>query len=119
MARIDEDGPHALLRLPEPVNKFPDLVRYIVQHLKVACPTLGKVKIAEMLCRAGLHLAPTTAGRMLRDEPVLPEPIAAAAAVGPVVTADRPNHVWHIDLTAVPTRLGFWVPWPPAAAQQE
>jgi putative transposase len=29
----------------------------------------------------------------------------------PVVTAKYSNHVWHIDLTAVPTSLGFWVPW--------
>ena len=27
-ARIDEDGPNALLQITEPVNKFPDLVRY-------------------------------------------------------------------------------------------
>ena len=57
-ARIDEDGPNALLQTTEPVNKFPDLVRYIVRRLKSLCPQLGKVKIAEMLCRAGLHLAP-------------------------------------------------------------
>jgi putative transposase len=118
MARIDEEGPHALLRLSEPVNKFPDLVRYIVRRLKLICPRLGKVKIAAMLCRAGLHLAPTTVGRILREEPVPPEPIAAAA-VGPVVRANRPNHVWHVDLSAVPTRLGFWVPWLPGALPQE
>ncbi len=53
MARIDEEGPSALLRIPQPVNKFPDLVRYIVQRLRLLCPRLGKVKIAEMLCRAG------------------------------------------------------------------
>jgi DNA-binding transcriptional regulator YiaG len=28
MARLDESGPNALLQLREPVNKFPDLVRY-------------------------------------------------------------------------------------------
>jgi transcriptional regulator with XRE-family HTH domain len=117
MARIDEDGPDALLRLREPVNKLPDLVRYIVQRLKVVCPRLGKVKIAEMLCRAGLHLAPTTVGRMLREDPVPREPIAATVA--PLVRADRPNHVWNVDLTAVPARLGFWVPWRPAALPQE
>jgi len=117
MARINEEGPNAFLRLQEPVNKFPDLVRYIVQRLRVTCPRLGKVKIAEMLCRAGLHLAPTTVGRMLREDPVLGEPIAAAVA--PAVRADRPNHIWHIDLTAVPTRAGFWVPWRPAALPQE
>jgi hypothetical protein len=38
------------------VNKFPNFVRHIVQRLKVLCPSLGKVKIAQMLARAGLHL---------------------------------------------------------------
>ncbi len=117
-ARIDERGPSALLQIPVPVNKFPDLVRYIVRRLKLLCPRLGKVKIAEMLCRAGLHLAPTTVGRMLQDEPRFPEPVALAVA-GPVVTTNRPDHVWHIDLSAIPTRLGFWVPWLPGALPQE
>jgi len=27
-----------------------------------------------------------------------------------IVTAKRPNHVWHVDLTAVPTSVGFWAP---------
>jgi putative transposase len=117
-ARIDEGGPRALLRTAEPVNRFPDLVRYIVRRLKVLCPQLGKVKSAEMLCRAGLHLAPTTVGRMLKDEPGFPEPLEAAA-VTRRVTASRPDQIWHIDLTAVPTRLGFWVPWTPGALPQE
>jgi transposase-like protein len=56
MKRIDEQGPDALLQLRQPVNKFPDFVRYIVQRLKTLNPTMGKVKIAETLCRAGLHL---------------------------------------------------------------
>ena len=116
-ARIDEDGPNALLQIREPVNKFPDLVRYIVRRLKLLCPQLGKVKIAEMLCRAGLHLAPTTVGRMLKQEAGFPDPVAAAA--GPVVTGRYPNHIWHIDLSAVPTRLGFWVLWRPGALPQE
>src|SRR6059036_2957512 len=67
MVRLDEDGPHALARLPEPVNRFPDFVGYLVRRLKVLCPTLGKVKIAQMLARAGLHLGTTTVRRMLRD----------------------------------------------------
>ena len=51
--RIDDQGPDALLQLREPVNKFPDFVRDIVQRLK----TLSrKAKISETLCRAGLHL---------------------------------------------------------------
>jgi transposase InsO family protein len=35
----------------------------------------------------------------------------------PVVTAKYPNHVWHVDLTAVPI-VGFWVPWLPFALPQ-
>ena len=35
------------------MNRFPDFVRYIVRRLKVLCPTMGKVKIAQVLCRAG------------------------------------------------------------------
>ncbi len=56
MKRLDEEGPDTLVRIPEPVNKFPDFVRYAVQRLKALCPGLGKVKIAQILCRAGLHL---------------------------------------------------------------
>jgi putative transposase len=29
------------------------------------------------------------------------------------VIAKESNHVWHIDLTAVPTGAGFWTPWLP------
>jgi putative transposase len=32
--------------------------------------------------------------------------------------ATRPNHAWHLDLTTIPTRPGFWVPWVPFAIPQ-
>jgi transcriptional regulator with XRE-family HTH domain len=32
--RVDEDGPDALVQLREPVNKFPEFVRYAVRLLK-------------------------------------------------------------------------------------
>ena len=67
--RLDEQGPDPLLQLREPVNRFPDFVRYLVQRFKVLCPILGKVKIAQVLARAGLHMAPTTVGRILREAP--------------------------------------------------
>src|SRR6266446_1163970 len=51
-ARVDEEGPDALLRLPDPVNKFPDFVGYLVRRLNTICPTLGRVKIAQILARA-------------------------------------------------------------------
>jgi hypothetical protein len=58
LKRIDESGSDALVRLPEPVNRFPDFVRQVVQQLKCVCPTMGKVRIAQMLARAGLRLSP-------------------------------------------------------------
>ncbi len=116
-ARLDEDGPHALVRLPEPVNRFPDFVGYLVRRLKVLCPTLGKVKIAQMLARAGLHLGTTTVRRMLRDRR-RPQPRQAPQVNPRTVTARRPNDLWHVDLTTVPTALGFWIPWLPFALPQ-
>jgi transposase InsO family protein len=115
--RVDELGPKALLQLPEPVNRFPDLVRYAVQRLKTLCPTMGKVKIAQTLARAGLHLSVSTVGRMLKEPPP-PLPKQVDVSTGRVVTAKRPNHVWHLDLTTVPTVSGFWASWLPFALLQ-
>lgn len=33
-------------------------------------------------------------------------------------TAKYPNHVWHVDLTIVPTVSGFWTAWLPFALPQ-
>ena len=115
--RVDEEGSKALLQLREPVNRFPDFVRYAVRRLKTLCPTMGKVKIAQTLARAGLHLSATTVGRMLREPP---HPVAKQTEVstGRVVTAKNPNHVWHLDLTTVPIVSGFWASWLPFALPQ-
>ncbi len=37
MKRLDEEGPDALVRLPEPVNRFPDFVAVVVQQLRAVC----------------------------------------------------------------------------------
>ena len=125
LKRIDEDRSHALVQLGEPVNKFPDFVRHIVHRLKTLCPALGKVKIAQILARAGLHLGVTTVGRILKAKdkkapPSKPDSTVTTEDAKPserVVTAKRPNHVWHVDLTAVPLG-GFWVTWLPFALPQ-
>ena len=119
MKRLDEEGADALVQLREPVNRFPDFVRYVVQRLKTLCPSMGKKKLAETLARAGLHLGTTTVGRILKEKPA-PTPQAAkkAESAGRVVTAKRPNHVWHVDLTLVPTQMGFWTSWLPFALPQ-
>jgi transposase InsO family protein len=133
--RIDEAGAKALVQTCLPVNKFPDYVRYLVQRLKVLCPMLGKQKIAQVLCRAGLHLGTTTVGRILKEDPhpqparkQAPSPQSTeetlqaenvpAEAAKRVVTAKRINHVWHVDLTLVPTHLGFWTSWLPFSLPQ-
>jgi transposase InsO family protein len=122
MKRLNEDGPDALVRLPRIVNKFPDFVRYLVCRLKMLCPTMGKVRIAQVLARAGLHLGKTTIERYIKEKHTEPEEGAVDTVTDDeaqcVVAARYPNHVWHVDLTTVPVAVGFWVPWRPQALQQ-
>jgi putative transposase len=119
LKRVDEQGPNALVQLREPVNRFPDFVRYLVQQLKALCPMLGKVKIAQILARAGLHLGATTVGRILKEKPI-PQPTEDPKKDGKnrVVTSKYPNHLWQIDLTTVPIGPGFWTTWPPFSLPQ-
>ena len=119
LRRIDEEGESALMQLSEPVNRFPDFVRYLVRQLKALCPTMGKVRIAQVLARAGLHLGATTVGRILKETEPVPEDVACAVVIGARrVTATHPGELWHVDLTAVPTGAGFWVPWLPYSLPQ-
>jgi transposase InsO family protein len=139
VARVDDQS-DSLVQLREPVNKFPDFVRYSVQRLKTLCPTMGKVKIAETLCRAGLHLGKTTVGRIIKESPATdPNPkdatefnqndtagpssegdatIADTSETERIVTAKYRNHVWHVDLTTMPILRGFWTTWFPFALPQ-
>jgi transposase InsO family protein len=119
MRRVDEEGEHALVQLTEPVNRFPDYVRYLVRQLKALCPAMGKVRIAQTLARAGLHLSATTVGRVLRESGPRPDDLQLPVTISPRrVTARNPGDLWHIDLTVVPTGTGFWVPWLPVALPQ-
>ncbi len=68
--RVDEGGDRALVQIEEPVNKFPEFVAHLARTLKTTCPALGKVRIAQMLARAGLHLGATAVGRMLERDPL-------------------------------------------------
>jgi len=94
---LDESGPASLVQMAEPVNKFPDFVRHIVCRLKAICPSLGKVKIAQMLAKAGLHLCATTIGRMLKAKTPAPDPTNVPSAQteqaqpAQVVTAQYPS----------------------------
>ncbi|MBL8741363.1 MAG: DDE-type integrase/transposase/recombinase [Myxococcales bacterium] len=133
--RRDEGGDDALVRTSTPVNRFPDYVREAVRAIRASFPMLGTKRIAQVLARIGLHVAEATIRRIVTDTPEAPPPSSApsAAAEGKQptsktstsappprtpnarVAAKHPQHVWHVDLTFVPTSLGLWVPWPPSA----
>jgi hypothetical protein len=119
LRRLDEEGPDALVRIQQPVNRFPDYITYIVKKLRQLCPTMGKKKISETLARAGLHLGTTTVSRMLKQKPRHLSPVAdpETAGEGRVVSAKYPTHIWHVDLTVVPTNR-FWTPWFPFSLPQ-
>lgn len=123
MQRLDEAGEGALVRVPVPVNRFPDFARDLVARLRATCPLTGTQRIADVLARAGLHLARATVRRVLREPRPLPErpvpaPTNARAASRRTVTARYSGHVWNVDLTVMPTAFGFWVPWVPQAWAQ-
>lgn len=106
------------------VNRFPDFVRHLVQRLKVICPAMGRTRIADTLAREGLHLAATTVERIL-DEPTPPTDHAPTTPDTETrvvrlhgVKAKCRDHVWHADLTLVPTSGGFALPWLPFALLQ-
>jgi len=116
--KLDSD---TLLEAPgEPVNKFPDFVTTLVQQLKTLFPLLGHRKIAEWLARGGLHLSVTTIRRMLKKPvqlpprpkhiPFLPKTKDEATSV---VQAQRPNHVWNVDISTIPTCWGLAISWWP------
>ena len=115
--RLDEERPDALVQIREPVNRFPEFVGYLVRRLKTLCPSMGTRRIARVLARAGLHLGATTVRRMLRPAPK-PIPKSLDRSGLRVVTAKRPDHVWHLDLTTVLTSSGLWTAWAPFAFPQ-
>ena len=123
LRRLDEEGDSALVQLDSPVNKFPGFVRHVVSRMKVLCPRMGTKRISELLSRAGLAITSTTVARFLRSPTTSPDrpthcPATTIESTARTVSARHPNHVWHVDLTVVPTRAGFWVPWMPFCLPQ-
>ena len=116
LRRADDDS---LLQTQTPVNRFPDFVRYAVQRIKLFCPSLGNVKIAETLARAGIHIGKKTVGRILKER-AADEPASSSEDTGngSRIVSKYANHTWHGDLTAVPISGGFWTNWVPNALRQ-
>ena len=103
---VDSNGETSLFALSEPVNKYPDFVTYVVQRFKALCPHLGRRKVAGFLARAALHVSDRTIERKWKEPMAKPptpdtdEPPDAGKKL--IVTAKKPDSVWHIDLTKVP-----------------
>jgi putative transposase len=92
-------------------------------------PAIGKLRSAQVLARAGIHLGATTVKRILerrrRESPPPPPPSSsasaeetAAAVPNKPVTAKATHHVWQIDLTLVPVFGGLSVAWLPFSLPQ-
>ena len=97
LRRVDDDS---LVQTQTPVNRFPDFVRYAVQQIKLFCPALGKVKIADILARAGIHIGKTTVGRIIKAKPIhAPEPTNDNSGKQCRIVSKYPGHTWHADLT--------------------
>ena len=129
-ARLEEQGADALVAPRSPVNAFDDATAELVHHLHDTAPGLGRRKKADVLLRAGLHLAASTVRRTLErprpkpstnpPEPESPGPgdenEGAPEPARRIVKAKRPHHVWHVDLTTIPIGppgRGCWTPWWP------
>jgi len=117
---LDDTGPKALVRMLQPVNKLPDFIRYIVSRLKILCPAMGKVKIAQALTKAGLVLSTSTVGRILKSNNMPPKEPACDSIrdLKQTLSARYPNHIWNVDLTVIPTSGGFWTSWLPFTVPQ-
>ena len=119
MRRLDERDDRALIQTVEPVNRYPDFVRNLVRQLKRLFPEMGSERMAHFLARAGLLLGATTIRRIERENGPPPDDVVEEK-VGRRrrVVGRYPGHTLHVDLTTVPTRAGFWVPWFPFSVPQ-
>ncbi len=116
--------PSSIVTTNQPINKLSDRVRLVVHTLKAICPSMGRRRIAAFLLAAGMTIAASTVGRVLKEPTPLPpiEPddgtpddsvVDTDDAPAPrAVYAKHPHHVWHTDITNVPIE-GLWTPWFP------
>ena len=108
------NSPNERMRLKTENGRLEAEVALLTEEIRIK----DKVKIAEMLARASLHLGSTTVGRIVKEPPAAP-PVSEKPETGARhVTAKHPNHVWNVDLTTVPISGGFWVPWSPFTLPQ-
>ena len=95
-----------LLEPVPPVRRYADVVRHLVQTLRVA-GFPGDRSVAQTLARAGWKLSRRTVQRIRGEKnPAPPRPPAPeTGAADRVVRACYPHHVWMLDITEVPGLL--------------
>jgi len=128
MRELKQEGPNALVQIPVPVNKYPEFLTYITQQFKTLLPLFGKKTLAEYFLRAGLHASSSSIGRRLKTcfskppnpfpDPTVP-PRTNPETTAKHIVSRHSNHIWLIDLTAVPLSSGFWTSWPPFSLIQK
>ncbi len=92
------DGRARVARPTPPIRRFCDALRALVQ-LMDRCGVGGNALIARTLLRAGWRVSPETVRRIRRERPI----VDPTDMHGTGVIARRPNHVWLIDLTSIPS----------------
>jgi transposase InsO family protein len=90
-----------------PVRRFADTVRSTIQ-LMVRAGFGGEDMIAQTLARAGWRLSARSVRRIAAQRPLPPPPRPPERGSHPVV-ARFVHHVWMMDVTEVPSFLGFGV----------
>ena len=92
-------------------KRMDDAVRWAAREIRRLCPEpeFGTRTIARHLLRAGIQISRSTVQRLLR-EPEVEKPLRKPrpamekpAGIPPVrlLTPDKPNQVWHTDLTQI------------------
>ena len=115
MKRLDEDGPDALVQLPPgPSTGSRSTSATSFSGSRRSVPRWARSRSPRRLPGPACTWERRPLGRMLKQKPPArtARERAEADAEGRIVTAKYPGHVWHVDLTAVPTG-GFWTSWLP------
>jgi len=103
-AVVGTDGGTALVQPAPPVQRFADVVRWVVQTMD-QMGFGGNRLIAATLARAGWRLSRETVRRIRHERPIGgPAPPVCARGVLPRF----PNHVWFLDLTTVTSAWRLW-----------
>jgi hypothetical protein len=89
----------SLIEPVPPVRRYDDVTRHLIQHMDEMAFG-GNDTIAHTLARAGWRVSPRTVGRVRKEKRIPdPEPLLPPRTV----EARRPNHVWMMDLTEIPS----------------